>query len=475
MKRLIIAEFKKIWIGRKTYLLVIAACLMTLFLCFESYYKFDTMGHEYKNASGKTVEGLELLKARDDMMHQYAGTWSQEKQEQIFKDLDLALKEYPRDQIDVKAMQDEYGKDWAVYLEKEKTVGLTQEDIDDICRQTGHDVSYRKDDNHISLEIIYTNDSQREYLSYLYTGFPSYHKGYHDRDYFSEWNAHLLNPTLSDVKASNYLFDSACSHMELQPQEVKVFEEYLMSEVSTLPKYFDSGLPNQALLNTFSYTFILPLLIVMIVLSNVFSIEKQYQTDQLIYPTVLSRHKITLAKFISGYSFAILMMLLQMIIVYLFSIIVFSAHSWNIMITSYDFYTLSPIVPATYLTMLIYVIVLSLFAAIAISTLTMFLSYLFEKKFVTIIIMFVFIAIGYIACILNSRNIIYLLFMYLHPLNMCMPHLYFLEGLMYNIGTPYFVSESLVLPMRWVAIGGWSIMILVINIILYRHSYQHYT
>lgn len=477
MKRLIKSEFYKIGKGRKLWVFVLITCLLTLFLCFRNYYgndSFKEMGYEFKDLNGESISDFTMMKKADQVLHQYAGEWNHKIEDKIISDLNKELQKYPRDQLDTKKMQEEYGKDWKLYIEKEETVGLTNEDIQSLEQELGYSPNITDENGKRELFKFYSNDPQREYLSYLYTGELYSHKySKIENNVFREWNAYLLNPTLENVKKESFNIGSMYTNEKFNSKQIKVFDDYVMEEVSNLNKVFDSGIPNQLLLSTLSHVYILPLFVIMILLSNLFSIEKECHTDQIIYPTATSKHKITIAKLISGYLFAGGLMLLQFVIVYLFSLIVFPVHSWDLIVTS-NFISVNPIVPTTYLTLLIYAIVLPIFAALSISTLTMLLSYIFEKKFVVIIILFVFMAMGYFMSILNIESIWNIMFRFFHPLNMSMFDLYFAEGYIYVIGNPYLVSESMVFAMRWLVMGGGSLFIIFISFILSKCSYKHF-
>ena len=483
MIRLIKSEFQKLLKGKFIRLFILISILVSIGICYKVYYGSDNykdVGYNLTNLEGKQLSDLEFCKAKDAVMHSYSGEWSQAKQKQIIQDLKNELKKYPRDQIDEKAMTKAYGKNWKYYLEKQKKTGLSQKDIQEITNEIGQSPEYlTQEDDTIELETIYTNDSKREYLSELYTHNKHIHQSIDnniDTSHLisSEWNAYLLNPQLKNVWEVNYLASTLTQNEKLTKEETTTFQKYLMSEVESLPHQFESGLPNQFMLRALSMVYILPIFVIMIALANIFAIEREYQMDQIIYPTQSNRHRITIAKLITGYLFSIGLIILQLIIVYLFGSLAFPIHGWNFLVTSIDFFSVIPIIPTTYLTLLIYAIVLPLFGAIAMATLSMGLSYVLKKKFIVIIPLFILVIVGMFCQMIYIPSFMKTFFEFCLPINMIQFYNYFLENNILGIGSPYIISEAFVIPMRWIVIGLWGfITILVINII-YKQSYKQY-
>lgn len=198
MKRLIISESKKLWKGRKIWISVVGIVLLSVYMCFQVYYSHDELQpilYSLKNEQGKIIDVMDLIRDRDQIIHQYAGIWNQEKENLIIKDLKERLAQYPRNQLDNQAMENEYGPNYMMYLKKEETVGLNEADIEQITNEIGKVPNYLGEGENILLRRIYTNDSYRQYLSYIYTGNFMFHENF-DENIFDEWNTYLISPTV---------------------------------------------------------------------------------------------------------------------------------------------------------------------------------------------------------------------------------------------------------------------------------------
>lgn len=447
MRRLIIEEYKKLLKKKSVLVLTVLTMICTLGICYKQYFQYDTKqetGTLY-NLEGEKVEKLELLKIRDQIMHQYAGVWNQEREAKIYHDLQVELKKYPRDQLDEKAMKKSFGKDWKKYLEKEKNKTLTEKELNDLINQGYYREWTILEDGTIELTKSYTNDAKRSYLSFIYTGVYNYHENY-ERDCFRAWNE-------------------------------------LLNNEKSLPTHFDSNLPNTRMLESLSFVYILPIFVIMIALANIFTIENECHTDQIIYPTKLNKRKITIAKLFVGYSLSIGLVWLQFIMVFIFGMIVFPVHSWNMVVIRMNFDVLLPLIPTTYFTLLMYAILIPTFAAIAIATFTMSLSYTLQRKFNVIIILFVYMIIGLILSQLGIGNLshathmndwMYYFIQQLHPISMSMYHLYFDEGLWYHIGSPLVHINGLVIEMKNVVIIVWGAISVLVSIVITRLSKKQY-
>lgn len=296
-----------------------------------------------------------------------------------------------------------------------------------------------------------------------------------DENIFDEWNTYLISPTVEKVKEENWEYESVSQNLNLSITQRNIYQDYLMDQIKQLPKQYDSGLPNQYMLAALSEVLLLPLFVVIILLANIFSIEKEQKTDQIIYPTSASQRKITIAKLLSGYFFAIGLMLLPILIVYMFSTIVFPIHCWDLLVTLLDFKSIDLLIPTTYLTLLINAILLSLISTIAIATLTMFLSYFMKNRFVVIVMMFVFMLVGMVTSVIYIQADWFHIFSFSHPFCMVLYQSYFsqtsmLWGMPIDFGVPYLFNETMVIPVRWIVMGGWVILSLFLSSWIYINS-----
>lgn len=478
MKRLIISELKKLWKGRKLWIGVVCIIILSIYASFQTYYSSQediaSQANKVKNELGETVSVSDLIHDRDKIIHQYAGHWSKEKENKIIQDLNNKLEKYPRNQLDDQAMQEEYGKNYDKYLKKEESIGLSEKDIEEITNEIGKIPNYKELDNNILLDRIYTNDPYREYLSYIYTGAFTYHEG-GEMDVFKEWNAYLISPTFESIKEDNWEYSHIVQNKNLSEKQQQVYQDYLIQQVNQLPQTYDSGLPNEYLLSTLSQAVILPLFIIMILLANVFSIERECKTDQIIYPTQATQHKITIAKLLSGYISAIGIMLIPIVIVCILSMFIFPIHDLNVMVTFLTLNSIDVLIPTTYLILFKNAILLVLMSAISIATLTMLLSYFTKQKFIVIIVIFVFMVMGYITPFINIPVSLYSLLTSSHPLYMSSYQCYFaLQSVLFgnplSTNIPYLFTDSMIIPIRWLVIGTWSLFTVLTFIFLSKHS-----
>ena len=59
-------------------------------------------------------------------------------------------------------------------------------------------------------------------------------------------------------------------------------------------------------------------------------------------------------------------------------------------------------------------------------------------------------------------------------INMIQFYNYFLENNILRIGSPYIISEAFVIPMRWIVIGLWGFITILVISIIYKQSYKQY-
>lgn len=105
----------------------------------------------------------------------------------------------------------------------------------------------------------------------------------------------------------------------------------------------------------------------------------------------------------------------------------------------------------------------------------MFLSYFMKNRFVVIVMMFVFMLVGMVTSVIYIQADWFHIFSFSHPFCMVLYQSYFsqtsmLWGMPIDFGVPYLFNETMVIPVRWIVMGGWVILSLFLSSWIYINS-----
>lgn len=255
----------------------------------------------------------------------------------------------------------------------------------------------------------------------------------------------LVNQLLIDKKINvDYQ-----EYLEEYPSEeklklVKDTQVFLEKEAKSLQNTFDSVIPNEMIIDGMENCLWIALICISIILANTFGIEKQYDMEQLIYPTKASPFNITIAKITAGTIVSFVTMLCTLLSCFLVSYILLPVHTWDVAIIG----EVGIRSVYSYQDVLVSLLKLSLMCSLATACISLLLSYITKNKFVVIVIMFLYFG-----------SIIFLdiqgYFKMMHPYNMLHISQYF-----YNMNA-YTRLGGEIVPYRDIVFIIWAVIVTI--------------
>ncbi|MEG0365773.1 MAG: hypothetical protein RR585_02995, partial [Coprobacillus sp.] len=438
--RLIKSEIKKIFKIKMNIILLLIAILGTGFFVGLKYYEYSLM-EPVKNQQGEYVDSVSLLKYMDNTRHQYAGEWTLEKADKYQKDFELLIDKYQGEvKIDKARMIEYYGSHYQELIDLFHAKELTNQKFLDYIKEYNLEERISLDLNDMNLNDLFDLSiyyERNEIVAGLKLA------------YLNGWSGELsseiidnVNNLLIEKKSDSVLDELEISvNDEITKEQIKQMADYLKINIDSLPKTFDSTIPNDVLISGLDSCLWIPIICIIIILANIFGIEKQYDMEQIIFPTKASSFKITISKIITSMLVSFSVMLITIIVCILIGYIILPVHTWDMAMYSFEGSNLFKIA-FTYKTLIIYAVVLSLMSALASSCIILALSYLTKNRFIVIVVMLLYIGVS---IFLNITG--YLRMM--HPYNMTHIMEYF-----YNINAYTFIYNKVV-PYRNIILLIW--------------------
>lgn len=470
MKHLIKSELYKLFKSKFHMILIILLTISTIVLTYMSHKDYGKLYNDFKyyeNFAGEKINSISAAKIVDETLHQYKGEWSDETYQRMEEDyLDLISK-YPRLVIDEEAMIKVYGVDYQTIMNKSLAGNLTESDIQDYMSKsdTFRGGYYSADrDGYYHIELYYNEDGVHNLISLIYSS--PYMVGDREgsEEFHSTWNGY--DQIFKDGKS---IIKNIASYRSMSSQDLLI-QDYLISKAENLPQTFDSVVPNNLLINSLQRILLVPLFVVVILLANIFGIEKQNGMEEIIYPTVSSKYKITISKLIVGTCVDVGVVWLQILVCFVVSYIILPVHTWNMIITtmasSHVAENGQAYIPFTYLTLVLFGFILVTIGSFIISLITLLISYIKKSRFIVVIIMSVLLALSWFIKDIAS---IPMLIKGLMPFNM-LSFLDYFYGYANQSVYPYLVLGNIVIPLRVMAIILWGLFGLVAVWWLVKHS-----
>lgn len=470
MKHLIKSELYKLFKSKFHMILIILLTISTIVLTYMSHKDYGKLYNDFKyyeNFAGEKINSISAAKIVDETLHQYKGEWSDETYQRMEEDyLDLISK-YSRLVIDEEAMIKVYGVDYQTIMNKSLAGNLTESDIQDYMSKsdTFRGGYYSADrDGYYHIELYYNEDGVHNLISLIYSS--PYMVGDREgsEEFHSTWNGY--DQIFKDGKS---IIKNIASYRSMSSQDLLI-QDYLISKAENLPQTFDSVVPNNLLINSLQRILLVPLFVVVILLANIFGIEKQNGMEEIIYPTVSSKYKITISKLIVGTCVGVGVVWLQILVCFVVSYIILPVHTWNMIITtmasSHVAENGQAYIPFTYLTLVLFGFILVTIGSFIISLITLLISYIKKSRFIVVIIMSVLLALSWFIKDIAS---IPMLIKGLMPFNM-LSFLDYFYGYANQSVYPYLVLGNIVIPLRVMAIILWGLFGLVAVWWLVKHS-----
>ncbi|MEG0368209.1 MAG: hypothetical protein RR585_15300 [Coprobacillus sp.] len=475
MLRLIVSEFKKIFKIKLNIILIVIAIIGTMSFAYLKYYEYDDSSDynfQYANLDGETISGVEVIQNVDKVLHKYKGEWNKDTITRLDTEYKKLLQQFPADEIDEMEMEKHYGKNYKQLVEHFQNGTLTNEVVDkyisenDIGLYLVEPVDKPEGPNLSNIPIYYKNTPIRNLICKSFTG--NSLSRYSDQDNAvintEEYNYMLSVVDERKVDLPKGFELEVLQYYGLSEKEIEQLYNYLEVQVQTLPTTFDSSLPNEMLILTLLSTLWIAILAIMIILANTFSMEKQYNMDQLIYSTKQGKLKITIAKVITCSLFSIMMMGVIILSCFIVSWIVLPVHTWDMSMFSGSIQNSA----FTYSYLFMYMFMLVMTAALATGVLTMMISYITKNQFVVIIAMFLFTVAGFP---LSQSGTYPDLILSILPYNMMIFAGYFANP---HFNFPYAFINDQVIPLRDVALSVWPVLFLIICVGIIIHSRKSY-
>jgi hypothetical protein len=439
--QLIKSEIKKIFKIKMNIILFIIAVFGTSLFFGLKYFEYGNGSEPIENQQGESISGLSLLHYIDDIRHQYAGEWSLEKEKEYIQDYQEVYDQYNDKQIDPLYMRKNYGENYQQLIDLYEDHQLTFQKYSDYLKKEG--LADGIED--------YDGDSQDLWDLYIYyKSTPiiegivrAYASGYGTDDFSSEITKHVTQLLLDKkVESSNEDEQYITDIDEEQKSQMKT---YLSKQVESLPNTFDSILPNEMVQRGMDNCLWIASICIMIILANTFGIEKQYNMEQLIYPSQAGAFKITIAKIISGTLISFITMLATILMCLLVSYILLPVHTWNIAYLSLGDRGFNIYNVFTFQNILSYIFILSLMSSLVIAMLVLLLSYITKNRFAVIIAMFLYF--GSII-FLNIEGF----YKMLHPYTMTHSYDYFENIWAYTLFQGDIMPYRMIVPIIWVIV-----------------------
>lgn len=469
MKRLIKSELYKLFKSKFHIILIILLTISTIVLTYMSHKEYGKLYDDFKyyeNFAGEKINSISAAKIVDETLHQYKGEWSDETYQKMEEDyLDLISK-YPRLVIDEEVMIKAYGKDYQTIMNKSLAGNLTESDIQDyMAKSDTFRGSYSaNEDGYYHIELYYNEDGVHNLISLIYSS--PYMMGDNEpsEEFYYTWN--FYDQIYKDGKS---IIEGVNDYRSMSSSDLLI-QDYLMSKAENLPQTFDSAISNNLLINSLQRILLVPLFVVVILLANIFGIEKQNGMEEIIYPSVSAKYKITIAKVITGTCVGVSIVWLQILVCFIVSYILLPVHTWNMTITTMANSSLtgynSIYIPFTYLTVILYSFILITIGTFLTSLITLLVSYVKKSRFVVVIVMSVLIVLSWF---IKDIAGIPTLIKGLMPFNMLSFLDYFYGYVSYST-YPYLVLGNIVIPLRILVIVISILFIFIALRMLVKHS-----
>lgn len=479
MKRLITSEFKKIFKSKATLILLIALTIGSAFSIYFNVSNYSPIYDEdrsYANLEGEKINHIEAAKLVDDILHGYVGEWNQEKMDQMNNDLKDFMKKYPRDEFNETIMKKIYGKDYLDYIKDVEENGFDEDEFRE--RMDKNNVkSYgfmTDEDGKVILNYYYKNDPILSIISLAYENY--------DRAIFQNMSGYWredMNEILQNKRSTLMNVDGKKMSIAqvmvqrddtLSKEQRKILIDYIQNEMDKLPSTFDSSVPNNLFMNQLQFILLIQAFVVVVILANIFGIEKQYDMDVIIYPTQTTKYKIVIAKFITGFLITLGVLWSQILVSLLVTYLILPIHNWNIAVMTMGGTQIQDVI-ITYASLFIQTILLSSVGTLAIAFITMVLSYMTKSRFIVVICMFVFLGMNFI---FKDLSFIPSVIRALHPYNFMNYMAYFIGNGDISFGFPYMFIGNHIIMIRTFVIGVWIVIILIGSYLVVRNAKKPY-
>lgn len=492
MIRLIRCELKKIFRLKINITILLLLLLFTGVMTYNTFTSMDDYhyerSYELTNTDGTIINQRQYWKTADRLQHSYAGTLNEKTIQDIIHDADTIMKTYAPATIDTQLMQEYYGSHYDEYFQKAIDGAYSMQEFEKIFPdyiEKNKGVFYEQIPGSkkvkIQLETFYKEDHTRRLYEKLYEASIAQTEDEVDAD--DDYNTtRLLTWLHADRTSDNDILLQIIPGYDADRQHIDndVQHAYL-TRYREADKTYDSTIGNTLLIQSLACINILTLFVIILLVSDIFSMDIHHKTDQIMIPTYNGYKKNTAAKLSAGLICAVGIVVLQVLLVFIISQLMLPMRNLQLLYYPQSQASLSNVLMFiySYKEILFNAILLCLVSAASTASITMLLSYLFKNRFSTVIIMAI-ITLLFFVLPLMPQLIPASFIHYFLPAQMLDFQQYFTIGIAESI-SPYFSAAGHLIAWKDIAMLFWCIMIILISMALIAHSYKlihkqkHYT
>lgn len=382
MEKLILFEFKKILKSKFNIIMI----LLVFGICF--YMTIDHVKHYYDNSyttvisfSNEKMSSYEVLQYLDEFWHSHV----QDVDENYFEKMELLknamMEEYALNELDEEKMSAIYGENYQNFMQAGIDGTMSYEKI--------HEYSVQCEDRYYQ----YMKDYPHYTLVSLNGDVTFSLKPFYKNEQFMP----LMNILFNKLDNLQYLYHEEKHELYMWEDLPQIYLDYISDRYESLPNHVDSSVGLDMLIYLFSgvntnFIYMLLILLILILTSGLFSIEKEAKVEQVLMCTAKGYKEVTTAKLICAVLIAIAVMggYLLFACCYIRSIVPF--RDWN---TPYISSFLSLPLIYTYKDIILIPIGMFIMAALAASMMSAFLSCLTKNRFICAVVLIILFMLPY--------------------------------------------------------------------------------
>lgn len=309
MRKLYVAEWKKLWKHRANQV-----CLLLLLLCvvyqgYGTYQKFSDHHITFEGSIGEdgvTYQGLDEIRYIDSIHHQYAGIID----EAWLKKRNTIVEEKAKEHnivkvVDEQAMQETFGENWKAYYEKCQKQTLTYKEYSEIYPSITTSADYDpKAILPLEMFVEYFTEESVSGYAMLYRLYD-----FTIPFYAIERERYLLTSEKVDASVRHFTSSGYLNAHDMdtvvritKPYDAAVIQA-INDQLLRLPMVYDASygyIYFKEAMDEFVYMYLIILIILAILISSIFSQEYSCQTDQMLRSVVYGNKQQAIAKQLVG-------------------------------------------------------------------------------------------------------------------------------------------------------------------------------
>lgn len=333
MMRLLQSEFKKIWKSKLNMILLLILFVFSGWRIYDVYSESelstDGLDYPFQDVEGNEVKGFAYYQFADEYHHQFAGELQASTVDNLKQDFDKIRNSYVRTIPDDAYMRLVYDDDYEIFLENARSGVYDNEQLRELL-QDKYVNGYSSDDgvsNKAYFEYYYKEDRVLALYSILYRNYygfattkdisqPLYVNDY----YITSLSSRLENRQLP-IGTGFYAYQDLPA-----PDIVDYYDQkYLETSYE-----YDSNIGNTLFTNALFSLEFTSIMILILILSNTFAMEKHHKIDQILVPTTMGWRRITMAKVGCGMLLSVGIVVVQVCIALFFACILLPMRDLNL-------------------------------------------------------------------------------------------------------------------------------------------------